>query len=251
MHLSDVGRTLALCLSLTALSGCGTVVKKEAPTISHIHIGHALTGWIDTPNKVGLLVTAEQEATIASANAELLVEAAGRGDLGQAKKYLTNLGHALNPEVYPQGNGKGYGLRKSTEGAISHLRFASESADASNNVLRTVAKTSIVATSALDKIDELQVLLEAGAESEEAAVLVELGKEMQSLASDIAGGPGKSDPNAYGLFEFRTDIEDMVAREDPPYSSVESFYLFNLIRLPDGGWGFAKGRRRRAGGATY
>jgi hypothetical protein len=30
----------------------------------------------------------------------------------------------------------------------------------------------------------------------------------------------------------------MLARENPPYSTVNAWYLFNLIRMPDGSWIF-------------
>lgn len=229
--------------------GCSTVVRKDAPTISHVHIGHSLTGWHDTPNKLGLLVTAEQEATIAAANADLLIEAARKGDLAGTKKFLTNLGHVLDPETYPEGNGKGYGLRKAANGAISHLKFAADSPDASSNALRSIARTAILANSAVEKCDELLLLVEEALTIDEVEILAELGPDIRTLAYDIAGGTEKVTADAYGLFELRSDIEAMVDREDPPYTTVESFYLFNLIRLPDGGWEFAKGRRRNSSGS--
>ncbi len=246
-----VAKSVAIALTVTVVSACATVVRTDAPTIAHVHIGHALTGWFDTPNKNGLLVTAEQEATIAAANAELMIEVATRGDLVAAKKFLKNIGHALDPETYPGGNGKGYGLRRAANGAISHLKFAADSADATNNVLRSVARTSIVANSALEKCDEALILVEEAMLIDDLEILAELGRELRDLTNDIAGGPDKSSSDAYGLFEFRSDIETMVDREDPPYTTVESFYLFNLIKLPEGGWAFAKGRRRRAGGTSY
>lgn len=248
---STTGLITLLFTILITLSACSSVVRTDAPTISHVHIGHALTGWFDTPNKVGLLVTAEQEATIAAANAALMIEAAVKGDLPTTKKLLGNIGNALDPETYPDGNGKGYGLRKATNGAISHLKFAADSPDASNNTLRSVARTSIVANSALEKTDEALILVEEALKIDDLDVLAELGRELLILTNDIAGGPDKSTPDAYGLFEFRSDIEAMVDREDPPYTTVESFYLFNLIRLPDGGWAFGKGNRRRSGGTSY
>lgn len=241
----------ALSAALLTISACANVVRTDAPTISHVHIGHALTGWFDTPNKVGLLVIAEQEATIAAANAQLMIEAATKGDLPATKTFLGNIGHALDPETYTEGNGKGYGLRKATNGAISHLKFAADSADATNNTLRSVARTSIVVNSALDKTDEALILVEEAMQIDDLDVLSELGRELLSMTNDIAGGPEKATADAYGLFEFRSDIEAMVDREDPPYTTVESFYLFNLIRLPDGGWAFGKGNRRRSGGTSY
>ena len=53
------GFTLVLFLSL--LSGC-TV---KAPSIAHTHIGHAMDGWVATPDQSGLFATAEKSARAA------------------------------------------------------------------------------------------------------------------------------------------------------------------------------------------
>lgn len=48
-----------------------------------------------------------------------------------------------------------------------------------------------------------------------------------------------------GMDQITAAIDAMIAREDPPYKTVDSWYLFNLIRLPDGEWIF-----RRAGSSA-
>ena len=55
----------------------------------------------------------------------------------------------------------------------------------------------------------------------------------------------------YGLMQLRRDIESMIAREDPPYATVTSWYLFNLIRLPDGSWIFRKRHTTSAADDPY
>ena len=61
-----------------------------------------------------------------------------------------------------------------------------------------------------------------------------------NLHGEDLDGDGRigSSPDEYGLLQLRRDIESMIAREDPPYATVSSWYLFNLIRLPDGSWIF-------------
>ena len=55
------GIICALILVLVTLSSCTT----RPPTIAHVHIGHALTGWVETPDSKGFFVVAEKNAQIA------------------------------------------------------------------------------------------------------------------------------------------------------------------------------------------
>jgi len=48
-----------LFISIFLITGCGSAVQKKSPLISHVHIGHTLNGWVTTPNKIGLLATAD------------------------------------------------------------------------------------------------------------------------------------------------------------------------------------------------
>ena len=79
------------------LSGCGVLVKKS-PTIAHVHVGHALTAWPATPDKSGLLQTAEREADTALRSA---LAATRTTDLAQIKRHLRDVAHAIDPLVQP------------------------------------------------------------------------------------------------------------------------------------------------------
>src|ERR1700743_3254520 len=70
---------LAAVLSLLGVMGC----VSRAPTIAHVHIGHAITGVHVTPNKEGYLVTAERRAAEA---VDLANRAAASGDLDEIKR---------------------------------------------------------------------------------------------------------------------------------------------------------------------
>jgi hypothetical protein len=75
------------------------------------------------------------------------------------------------------------------------------------------------------------------------ASVVEMGKLAQAnLVGDDANGDGVvgSVPAEYGLVQLRKELEDMIARENPRYETVPQWYLFNLVRLPNGKWVFDK-----------
>ncbi len=56
------------------------------------------------------------------------------------------------------------------------------------------------------------------------------------MANACGDGVIGSSPGEYGLKQLRADLWTMIDREDPPYTTVDSWYLFNLVRLPSGEW---------------
>jgi len=243
-----------LCAATSAvfllLLGCAsTDNNKNTPTISHVHVGHAITAWPKTPNKQGLLVTAEIASVRAATNTDLLLKAAAEGNLKRSQKFLKAIAEAVDPGHFDDNSIEEYGLRRATAEAVTHLRLASEVRDASANVQRTVARANINAAEIIDRADELVAFLEEGLKSSDTTEIEIIADEIDRNIRAIVGGPD-NDGN-YGLFDLRQDIEDMVAREDPPYKTVDSWYLFNLVKLPDGGYGFSSGASRDAAGKRY
>ncbi|MGB0845666.1 MAG: hypothetical protein ACPGSM_03030 [Thiolinea sp.] len=218
------------CLLLA--TGCNTVVSKKSPPISHIHVGHTLTGWAATPDKKGLITTAEQEAAIVMANSQKAKKA---GSLTEKKKYMANALHALDPKAQKSGPGRGYGLTRAMIESIAHLQFAASSPDASANIKRTVPIIAGKAQKLSGAANQLKVFAQAakGASSEpEADALI---GEFMKTAAQLNG--------SYSIAAFKKDIQSMVQKERPAYQTVDSYYLFNLIRLPSGAWGFASGNK--------
>jgi hypothetical protein len=86
--------------------------------------------------------------------------------------------------------------------------------------------------------------VEASSSVEEASVSVaELGKLTRANVSgddSNADGVAGSLPSQYGLVQLRKELEATVARESPRYVTVPQWYLFNLVRLPNGRWVFDK-----------
>lgn len=216
-----------LFLSLIT-TGCGSIVTKKAPPFSHIHIGHALTGWAPTPSKKGLISTAEQEAGIALSNA---VQASKSATLQEKKKYISNALHAVDPKVQASGPGLGYGLTRALTESIAHLQYAADSDDASANIKRSVPTITSKAQNLARLSNQLKVYGGAAKSATSISEINALGNEFLSTIKQINTG-------AYNIKTFRSDIQAMASREKPAYTTVDSYYLFNLIRLPSGKWAF-------------
>ncbi len=223
--------TSIFCLLVT--TGCGSAIQKKSPAISHVHIGHTLNGWVTTPGKKGLLVTAEQEAKIALDQA---LQANNSSSLAQKKKYMSNALHALDPNMKATGPGRGYGLIRAVTESIAHIQYAASSDDASVNIKKTaptiVNKARNIATSS----NQLKVFAQAATNSSSINEFSALNNEFLKSAKQI-NGDGSA--GSYSLMQFKKDILAMVKKEKPAYTTVDSYYLFNLIRLPSGKWAFS------------
>ena len=117
-------RSIFLLISFS-LSAC---VTTQAPKISHVHVGHAMTAWRDTPNEQGLFIIAEKEAVIAFEHAQYAVENAH--DIKLVKMHIKHVQHAMNPSLSQgeaeDGPGLGYGLIKAINSSNDHISFAAD-----------------------------------------------------------------------------------------------------------------------------
>jgi hypothetical protein len=233
MNTSSMLTRLCLIVAMAASSACVT----RAPTIAHVHIGHAITGVHVTPGHKGYILIAEQRAdeTLADVKA-----AAGATDLAQIKSQVA---FAVNAND----NQENFGVKQSLVMAANHISFAATSADASANVIRFAQdfKNDIAAVvGRCDYIDLLAKDVAASSSNNEAALLVQ--EMLKAAAANVEGddstgrGVKGSIPADLGLRQLRAELQAMIAREDPPYRTVDDWYLFNLVRLPNGLWVFDK-----------
>ncbi|MCG6867224.1 MAG: hypothetical protein LJE91_00400 [Gammaproteobacteria bacterium] len=257
MNTTDAGYAVrgALCITLLALlltAGCAS----RAPTIAHTHIGHAMTGWHDTPEKGGLFTTAEVKADEALKAAEA---ASAASDLQGIQSGIEATMMATDPQYETSPGGvevkAPYGVRQALTGAVAHISFAASSPDASDNVKESSEPFAQSAQAVLDRSDLILALgsdILVSRSTEEARIL---GKEVLLLAranvfgddSDGDGIPGSS-PGEYGMRQLRDEIQAMIDREDPPYTTVDTWYLFNLVKLPSGQWVFKQRPASSSGG---
>lgn len=224
---------LVMVLSLLGAAGC----TSRPPTIAHVHIGHAITGVHVTPNQEGYLVTAERRGSQA---VEFSRIAAGSTDLAVIKQNVAAAVKATDSE-------NDFGVKQAIVMAANHITFAATSDDASVNVQQAAPVFAAHITRVVERCDLIILLgkdVEASTSAKEAAVSVaELGKLTQAnVSGDDANGDGVvgSAPSEYGLVQLRKELEAMIARENPRYVTVPQWYLFNLVRLPNGRWVFDK-----------
>jgi hypothetical protein len=222
---------LLLSLSTLILTGCNnSIITKKAPSFSHIHLGHTLTGWRSTPDKQGLLITAEDELKIVLDNSS---KAINSKTLAEKKQYMSNALHAVDPKIQTTGAGKGYGLTRALVGSISHLEYAATSDDTSANIKNTVPIITAKAQKMASASNQLKIFAQAALNASSMIEMDALLGEFSSTAQAIKKG---DENGAYSLVQFRKDIQAMTDKERPAYTTVDSYYLFNLIRLKSGKW---------------
>jgi hypothetical protein len=237
----------AAIVATFAALGLQACVTTKAPAIAHVHIGHATTGWQDTPGKQGLFVIAEEDADVAADQARRAVESGG--DPQALKVHVASAGHALDPGAYAEGQGSGYGFLKALAGAKDHILYAAESKDASENVRASapvwagqvdqVLEQGQLASALALEIAQMQSTPDARLLAEELAAITLQIRDGEDL--DASGVIGDS-PGELGMRQLRAELEAMIGREDPPYQPVARKYLFGLVRLPSGEWVFKKSK---------
>lgn len=182
-----------------ALSGDALMVSKIEAIPPHLHIGHVMTNWRDTPGGVGFLIAAVSDAKIAAIHAKL----AGRdpGNLDEMKLHAGHVLNALDPSLEPKGPASGYGVKKAAAGALQHLDFAAQAEGASANVKTHAVHVSASLGDAIQWTDQAIATaqkIRAAGSAAEAAPLV---KEMVELTAHIADG---ADANGDGQIGWQT-----------------------------------------------
>jgi hypothetical protein len=224
---------MAVAVVLTGVTACVT----RPPTIAHVHIGHAITGVHITPGHKGYVLVAEQRA---DETLEAAKNANRATDLPQLKSDVAAAVSATD-------NQDNFGVKQSLTMAANHISFAATSADASDNVIRfaPVFKDNIAAViGRCDYIDLLGKDVASSSSMKEASLLVQ--EILKAAQANVDGDDSKntgikgSVPADYGLAQLRAQLQAMIAREHPPYRTVDEWYLFNLVRLPNGRWVFDK-----------
>lgn len=214
-------QALLLMLAAGAVSGCYTV---QRPTIAHVHIGHTTAGWADTPDRAGLLTVAEREAELAAEHSRRAFQAGRNPE--EMKRHIGYVLHAMDPALEPAGPGTGYGFIRAMEGAADHVRFAADSADASKNLKDSVLGLESAASRIRQGAKVGVALCQEIRRTSKPEDLVSLAEELRNQSDTIL-----RDTRAW-----RAQLQEVIARENPPYSRVERRYLFGLIRLPNGLW---------------
>jgi hypothetical protein len=228
------GLRLAAILALaTIATGCVT----RPPTIAHVHLGHALTGVHVTPNKQGYLLVAERQAD----------EVLTLTQRAKASEGLDQLKVDIAAAVAATSSDDNFGLKHSIILAANHISFAATSSDASINVQQAAPTFSRDIARVVERCELISLLgkdIAVAKTLNEAALLSEeiLKLAQANVAGDDSNGDGKlgSAPTEFGMQQLRAELDGIIARESPPYRTVDEWFLFNLVRLPNGKWVFDK-----------
>jgi hypothetical protein len=131
--------------------------------------------------------------------------------------------------------------------ASNHISFAATSPDASPNVQKAApifASDTVRVVERCELIGLLGKDIAASTSVEEAQLLA---GEIQTLAqANLDGEDANKDgvvgdaPAEFGMKQLRAELDGIIARESPPYRTVDQWYLFNLVKLPNGRWVFDK-----------
>ena len=225
---------LAVASLLPLAAGC---VSRRPPTVAHVHIGHAITGVHVTPNKEGYLSSAEHRA---QETIDYTEKALASHELAEIKRDIALAAQATGSE-------ESFGVKESMVMAVNHVTFAATSDDATLNVQKSAPQFASDSTRVIERCDLILLLskdVQSSASVDEASLLVkEIAKLAQAnVSGDDSNGDGVvgSVPSEYGLVQLRKELEALIAREKPPYVTVDQWYLFNLVRLPNGKWVFDK-----------
>jgi hypothetical protein len=202
-----------------------------------VHIGHALTGVHVTPNHEGYFVQAEKRAREAIDAAQ---KGLATGDLAEKQNDAAAIVKATD-------SNEDFGVKQALAMAANHITFAATSDDASINVQKAAPVFAGDVSRVMERCELIDLLgkdVQASKSVDEANVsLREMSKLAQAnLNGDDADGNGAvgAAPSEYGLIQLRKEVEAMVAREVPKYQTVDQWYLFNLVKLPNGKWVFDK-----------
>ncbi len=177
---------LLLSTALTATLITSVAPLHAAGSQAHLHYGHVMTQWGDTPDSMGLLPTALKEAQVLSQHAALSARKAD--DLGWIKLHNTHVMHAIDPGSVEAGPGLGYGLIKAAQGAAKHINVAAAQADASDAVklhAEHIATSAQNAVARAEAIMELSRTLQATESLSEAA---DLAKQIETLSQKVVEG---------------------------------------------------------------
>ena len=188
---------VALLVAVGAVATSDPAVAQDSP--AHRHMGHVLDGFRGTPEGVGLLPAAGEEAAVAATHAGLATR--NPDNLGSIQRHIGHVLNAVDPTVEESGPGKGYGLLKAAQGVATHVRLAADSEGASQNVKTHAAH---VGASAGNVVMWAERILELGSqvkEAETAGAAAEMAQEIQMLTQAIVDGQDANEDGRIGWGE--------------------------------------------------
>lgn len=229
------GHCIGAGVVASAMVAC---VSLELPTMAHVHVGHAVTAWPDTPGQKGLLEVALQDAKVAAEHAEFAV--AGARDVASVKLHLGHTLHAIDPSLEREGPGSGYGAVKALTGSAEHLAYAQEMRDATRNLMTGLPPVIEALQQQRRDAQAIGMLARDARQSAEPAQVLAYAQEVKQRSGRLAAR----------VDELQRQLDRLLAAENPPYRPVARHYLFGVIRLPSGEWAFSSSSTPQTSGSA-
>ena len=162
--------------------GDAVFVMKVEAIPAHLHLGHVMTNWRDTPGTRGFLPVAIDEARVAVAHANLAAKAERLDDI---KLHAGHVVNALDTSVEPRGPGAGYGVKKAAAGALQHLDFAVKAEGATANITTNAAPVSLLLTNVVQSVDQAVAMAQKIRAASDAAEATRLAADLAALTQRI------------------------------------------------------------------
>jgi hypothetical protein len=163
----------------------GAIVATRIEAIpAHLHLGHVMTNWRDTPGNSGFLIAAISDGRVAAIHADLA--ATSPSNLDEMKLHAGHVLHALDPSVEPKGPGSGYGLKKAATSALQHLELAVNAEGASANLKAGAANVSKLLNDVLQSTDRAIATAQKIRTAASAIDAAPLTKDLVTLTKNIS-----------------------------------------------------------------
>ncbi len=166
-------------------------------TPAGIHIGHVVNSFGDTPDKIGLLLIAQEEQKIAAQHAALAMRAPT--NLAMLQLHAGHIINALDPTIVTAGPGKQYGLKKAATNIATHIELAGAAAGATPGEVLHSKHIATAARSTVARADQIIGLAQKVQASTDAAAAAQLMSQIAILCDQLRTG---ADMNNDGRVTF-------------------------------------------------
>ena len=237
-------RLFGVTLSAFLLVSCETqtsLVSTEDASIAHIHIGHTLTAWPDTPNQNGLFETTEDLANESAGRMVALDQMIESEPNTFSTTLVVKEVREIALLVSAPTDSENYSVTSALRLSIDHINYAKESDDASRNVMEggnLFEKYSVGVFKRAAIFDNIAENITSDQERSEIARSV---NKLRIISVQILEGADidndgiiGSSANEYGLSQLRDHLAEMVANEYPAYRPYSKKVLFGILNIKSG-----------------
>jgi hypothetical protein len=159
------------------------VVSKVEAIPAHLHVGHVMTNWRDTPGTRGFLPVAIEEAKVAVQHARLAAAATTLDDVALHARHVLN---ALDPAIEAKGPGAGYGVKKAASGALQHLELATKAEGATSTITTIGADVTASLRDTLTLVDQAIAVGQRITTTTDARAAIAAATELVTVTQRIA-----------------------------------------------------------------